>query len=318
MAFMDPVSRRASTIARLEQRLTHAHAQVNPSTLQHHIAFEAIDAFYAASGNRWPGASMEMTDSLTGTGDIEAIEAAIEAELAEFEAEQAAEKAAKEAGLNSIAAAASTSTRDLDSEPEKKRQRSDSPYVPTNSGGAGSSAMAATASGDAEMKTATPLLADEDAGSDDGDEKGQQSWEQDLAQCLALLERPGGILNKWGLTDKRGNDIGTGADLVRESVREMWVRERGVAGVTVADRLLLPRLAACDLDMAMWPARRACWAASLGRKLSRSSPGSTCPWGRAEVWPSTMVSSRPLGLLQTCERGSIAIDGNLRLQSISA
>lgn len=186
---------------------------VNPPTVQHHIAFEAIDAFYASTG-RFPGSSKGMTDSLIGRSH----------------------GAGASHSMSTSSSAASLGTRDddYDGEPDKKRQRSDSPFVATNGAGVGADTGA-----DAEMKTATPQLSEngearEGVGEDDDDDdEGTPPWREDLATCLALLDGPGGILARWGLPrdpaqdgdadadDDDDDDEPSGATLVRKSVREL-------------------------------------------------------------------------------------------------
>lgn len=80
MAFMDPV---------------------NPTTIQHQLAFQAIDAFYSRHG-RFPGSSLGFSDSIVGC------------------------VSSSTHGNGSSGSLLSTTTRS-DAEPDKKRQRSNSP-----------------------------------------------------------------------------------------------------------------------------------------------------------------------------------------------
>lgn len=147
MAFMDPI---------------------NPSTIQHHAAFLAADAFYNKQ-NRFPGSSKAFSESIVGS----------------YSSVRPFSNGSSEAESSGSSRFRSAPPRGF-SEPEKKRQRSNSPYTTSRE------STAQDDDGDSQMK--------ESAKVNGGD--GEEASVDFAADEEACLKEAQSVMNQLGIEDE--------------------------------------------------------------------------------------------------------------------
>lgn len=188
---------------------------VNPTTIQNHIAFVAIDRFYDRHG-RFPGSSKAFSDAIVGVN----------------------RGCAGQADMNQPSVTSTCmnvrcktpTTPRQNGEPERKRQKSESPFPPSTSsrtrcaGGSGAG-FSATAAGqdddeDEEMREASTALSTTshspecERGDECTGDAAAVDVTRDTTECLKDLE---GILADWAIEEEE--QIKAVRDAVLELVR---------------------------------------------------------------------------------------------------
>ncbi|PWN23590.1 hypothetical protein BCV69DRAFT_279520 [Microstroma glucosiphilum] len=162
MAFMDPI---------------------NPSTIQHHAAFLAVDAFYGKQ-HRFPGSSKAFSDSIVGSSSHV----------------RHSSNGSSEAESSGGSRIRSAPPRGF-SEPEKKRQRSNSPYTTSRE------STAQDDDGDSQMKESVKV------NGGDGEE-GTVDFAADEEACLKEAQA---VMSHLAIEDE--DQIEAVEDAVKEMVR---------------------------------------------------------------------------------------------------